>query len=177
MTLSFSQKWPKTMPKHLAGQNTLFPLKILKSLEAEYPEEMHAFKMKTFFNYGRFEGYEPNIFKTFVAKLHTIRADKKGRWFAGRDIHFVINNRTKNRYQFAPLIPCVDTQEIFFTKPLRGGRIEVSIGDTYLYYADLTKLAKNDGFKCFEDFEAYFEPQISDSGLSLELIHWTNFKY
>ena len=177
MTLSFSQKWPKSMPKHMAGQNTLFPLKVLLSLETEHPQKIIEFKMKTFFNYSRFEGFKHQIWKEIKPKLHTIRLDKNNRWAAGKDIHFVINNRTKNRYQFAPVIPCTDTQEIFLSKPPRGGRIEVSIGDKYLYYSDLTQLAWNDGFNSFEDFEAYFEPQVKETGLSLNLIHWTNLKY
>lgn len=177
MTLSFSQKWPKSMPKHLAGRNTLFPLKVLKSLEQEYRAQMHAFKMKTFFSYDRFEGFGTPEAHGIKPKLHTIREDKSQRWYAGRDIHFVINNRTKARYQFAPLIPCINTQEIFFTKPLRGRRIEVSIDDKYLYHSDLNQLAINDGFTCFEDFEAYFKPQIPETGICLTLIHWTNFNY
>lgn len=177
MTLSFSQKWPKSMPKNMAGQNTLFPLKILKSLEKEYPGKMQNFKMKTFFSYGRFKGFDSNVMQEINPKFHTIRLDKSHRWATGKDIHFVINNRTKDRYQFAPVIPCTYTQEIFFSKPPRGGRIEVSIGDKYLYYSDLTQLAWNDGFNSFEDFEAYFEPQIKETGLSLNLIHWTNLKY
>ena len=36
-------------------------------------------------------------------KKHTIRKDEKDRWKVGNDIHFVINNRTKNRFQFAPI--------------------------------------------------------------------------
>lgn len=164
------------MPKHMAGQNTLFPHKILKCLEKDYPGEMQVFKMRTFFNYARFKGWDTPEAKEVKPKLHTIRSDKNGRWTEGRDIHFVINNRSKNRYQFAPLIPCASTEDIFFSKP-RCGRIEVSIGDKYLYHSDLTKLAINDGFRCLEDFEAYFEPQIEYNGMSRTLIHWTDFKY
>jgi hypothetical protein len=40
-------------------------------------------------------------------KLHTIREDKHDRWKAGKVIHPVINNRTPNRFQFAPCFPCV----------------------------------------------------------------------
>ena len=165
------------MPKHMAGENTLFPLKVLKSLELEYPARMQEFKMRTFFNYGRFIGYTSNILQEIRPKFHTIRLDKSHRWNVGKDIHFVINNRSKDRYQFAPIIPCINTEEIFFSKPPRGGRMEVSIGEKYLYHSDLTQLAWNDGFNSFEDFEAYFEPQIMDSGLSLRLIHWTNLNY
>lgn len=161
----------------MAGQNTLFPLKVLKSLEKEYPRKMQEFKMRTFFNYGRFAGYSSTIIQEINPKLHTIRLDKSLRWATGKDIHFVINNRTKDRWQFAPIIPCLSTEGIFFSKPPRGGRMEVSIGDKYLYHSDLTHLALNDGFNSFEDFEAYFEPQITGSGLSLRLIHWTKLRY
>jgi len=59
-------------------------------------------------------GYKHNLpwewFNTFLVskpKIHSIREDKPNRWKSGNDIHFVIGNRTKNRYLFCPIIPVI----------------------------------------------------------------------
>src|ERR1700730_6432384 len=46
----------------------------------------------------------------FNPKHHTIRKDEHNRWKAGMNIHFAINNRTPNYFQFAPVIKCVSVQ-------------------------------------------------------------------
>ncbi|MCH4824278.1 hypothetical protein ML462_13970 [Gramella lutea] len=183
MTLSFSQKWPKSLSKHMPRPTTLFPFKVLKSLEEEYPEAMHAFKMRTFFSYDRFEGFYSGIMQSVYPKLHTIREDKGDNWKAGRDIHFVINNRSKNRYQFAPVITAVSIQKIEIkyiplSKPLGEMRPFVKIDDKLIFGIDgyddgrMTELAINDGFDSKEDFFAWFNADFIG-----KIIHWTNLKY
>lgn len=46
------------------------------------------------------------------SKKHTIRADTKNRWRVGMPIHFVVKNRTPNRFQFAPILPVKAIQKI-----------------------------------------------------------------
>lgn len=113
-------------------------------------------------------------------KLHTIRLDEKSRWGAGCDIHFVINNRTPNRFQFAPVIKCVSVQEIKIThyagSEIKGAMIgpftSVQIDGKILRYDVISQLAINDGFDSVEDFFAYFNKDFTG-----KIIHWTDLKY
>lgn len=161
------------MPKHMAGQNTLFPLKVLKCLEKEHSAAMHAFKMRTFFNYSKFKGFDSPEAKLIKPKLHTIREDKSHSWVQDRDIHFVINNRTKDRYQFAPILPVVSIQHIEIRYSGQKYGPVVCIDGTKLLGANsLEKLAQNDGFDSVDDFFSWFN--IDFKG---KIIHWTNLKY
>lgn len=125
------------------------------------------------------------------SKIHTIREDKNDRWKVGNKIHFTINNRTKNSFQFAPVIPVKATQEIFMTR--RGSLLEISIAkaDSYIggddFYADAVVnglLSQNDGFNEYEDFRNFFCAAIERNGKETgnywfkgKIIHWTDFKY
>lgn len=113
-------------------------------------------------------------------KIHTIRADKKNRWRVGMPIHFVVNNRTPARFQFAPTIPVKAIQEIYIR--WSGAVVYVSI-DGKPFYSSLTNepemlnhrmlfLAKNDGFDSIEAFLQYF-----NSDFKGKIIHWTDFTY
>lgn len=120
----------------------------------------------------------------FNDKIHTIRKDEKNRWQPGKLIHFVINNRSKRMWRFAPIIPVVSTQEIIIISTVI--RFYVLIDG--VAYAEIFKLktyddnspmgkkmnilARNDGFDDYADFMRYF-----DSGFKGKIIHWTNFKY
>lgn len=124
-------------------------------------------------------------------KFHTIREDKNNRWKAGKDIHFYINNRTKNAFQFAPVLPVVSTQEIFMTR--RGSMLEISIAkvDSYIGGDDFQldafqqgELALNDGFDEYDDFRNYFLEAIKKNGKETgnywfkgKIIHWTDLRY
>lgn len=117
----------------------------------------------------------------FNPKRHTIREDKNNRWGAGCDIHFVINNRTPNRFQFAPVIRCVSVQTITIEYfKVEGGdyflpRVWVS-GELFfnevIGFAKMKQLAINDGFDSVEDFFAYFNKDFTG-----KIIHWTDLKY
>ena len=180
MTLSFSTHWPKHMGEW-AGQPNYFPEKIIAGLdlsiirkctlndllaEVVNPTDAEFMNGSTNPNYG----HKP--------KLHTIRHDPHGRWKAGMKIHPVINNRTKNRFQFSPVIKCVSVQSIEITKSklLEYGYAAkiplVYIDDVLLESDDLEKLAINDGFPTLKAFFAYFNEDFQG-----KIIHWTDLKY
>lgn len=113
----------------------------------------------------------------FSPKLHTIRTGN--RWKAGMKIHPVINNRTKDRFQFAPILECKSVQDIEIYKGI------VSIDDEIFYDAwfdnhlkhqsllnNMKDLAINDGFPSVEAFFQYFNTDFKG-----QIIHWTDLKY
>lgn len=177
MTLSFSQKWPKTMPAHLATKNNYFPVKVLKGLEVSHGGELHAFKIRSFFNYSRLDGFSMEVWQEIKPKIHTIREDKSNRWNPGTGIHFVINNRTKNRLQFAPVLPVVSVQEIKIVYDpdfceQYSSEPTVLVDGKPLNLDDMELLAKNDGFNDAYEFCHWFKEDFTG-----KIIHWTNFKY
>lgn len=112
-------------------------------------------------------------YSTLAPKIHTIRADKKDRWKVGNKIHFVINNRTKNRFQFAPVIPVKSIQKIEIVYWMGCGDYpSVVVGGQTLKNSEVETLAKNDGFDSVEDFFAWF-----NSDFKGKIIHWTDFRY
>lgn len=179
MTLSFTQKWPKRM-KQLAGQPNYFVEKIWESIyyridESEIIDEDGWHDQLLY--------RDINIFKEFFGlkpKLHTIREDPKHRWRADMDIHYVINNRTKNRFQFAPVLKCVSVQQLEITWILT--EVEklpiLVIGNTHFYSPllgidkGMKQLAINDGFPSVEAFFDYFNKDYVG-----KIIHWTDLKY
>lgn len=88
------------------------------------------------------------------------------------DIHFVVGNRTPHRYQFAPITTCKSKQEIEITPGFYLGETVVKIDGRKLSFAEMQKLAWNDGFSNFAEFAIYF-----NEGFSGYIIHWTNLKY
>lgn len=104
-------------------------------------------------------------------KLHTIRLDQHNRWHTGMAIHPVINNRSKNRFQFAPTLTCHSTQKIQIS--YIEGEPWVAIDDTILIFdEDVEKLAINDGFDDAKSFFEYFNTDFEG-----KIIHWTDLKY
>ena len=108
-------------------------------------------------------------------KKHTIRKDEKDRWKVGNDIHFVINNRTKNRFQFAPITKVKSIQKIEIV--IRGVKnerpINVYIDGKIIGLGNgLEELAINDGFDSLDEFYDYFK-----DGFVGKLIHWTDARY
>lgn len=63
----------------------------------------------------------------FTPKVHTIRKDSKDRWKVGSKIHFVINNRTKDRFQFAPVLEVTRIQDIDIKYLNTGPRRKVEV--------------------------------------------------
>ncbi|MEE1897097.1 hypothetical protein V1389_02040 [Flavobacterium rakeshii] len=175
MTLAFSTK--------LNGKETLFVEKIWAGLLSRQIFSLNDMPDKLYNNIPDKECYGDK-FKGINEKLHTIRADVKDRWTVGKSIHFVINNRTKNRYQFAP-VATVKSIETIKIKYNDGGGVNVFINNEFFYYQtswglewdafskrQMLTLAKNDGFDSIADFFAYFNKDFTG-----KIIHWTDLKY
>ena len=210
MKLGFSIKWPKRMGE-LAGLPNYFIEKILNSLPDTnnyFPfictncknkgmsmlldTELVMNDEEYFCNKCGYSSWiedfdielKENYIGSFAPKCHTIREDKTNRWKAGNDIHFVINNRTKDRFQFAPVVKCRRVQKIHIKiyksieydiygeySGIKTNR-EVWVDD-FLLSKDATKeLAINDGFP---DTKAFFD--FFENGFIGKIIHWTDKRY
>lgn len=115
------------------------------------------------------------FFDKYTPKIHSIREDKTDRWKAKRDIHFVINNRTKDRFQFAPVIKCKSVQTIqILHRKNKNGDTEtwLQVDGKLLMYHEIAQLAVNDGFDSILDFLDFFSEDFSG-----KIIHWTDLKY
>lgn len=174
MNLNCSIRWPKEMPKHLAGNPTYFPEKILASLVWNYPD----------FDWGPFlneialkkELYEYTT-GDYHMKPHTIREDKNNRWKAGNKIHFQIWLGKPYRsevFQFAPVFHCVSTQKIEICWRLQelGAYPPVFLDGRQLTLGLISYLAANDGFDSLVDFFSWFNEDFTG-----KIIHWTSLKY
>lgn len=113
-------------------------------------------------------------------KRHTIRIDSTNRWKVGMKIHPIINNRKKNRFQFAPVLKVKSIQSIRIED--LGIETRIYIDDKYYSswfhmptFSPDTKmriLTKNDGFRSPFDFIKYFNHDFEG-----KIIHWTDHKY
>ena len=158
---------------HINGVQTHFMEKIWASIPKM---EITDGLAQAVFNYG----FNVNRAINCHPKIHTIREDEKDRWKVGMKIHAVINNRTKDRLQFAPTLEVkgiqeieieheddwlgvhIDHQRYFFE---RNSKLQTQV-------AAMEKLARNDGFDSLEDFFDYFDQPFKG-----KIIHWTDFKY
>lgn len=173
MTLPFSTKWPQHMGEW-AGQPNYFVEKIWTGLISSgiSSREEALYYSSNGARFHALGGHTP--------KLHTIRTGN--RWRPGMKIHPVINNRTKNRFQFAPAIECVSVQEIAIEEKimtvydcikLKDGRVyTVKVDGKYLPMYRITELAVNDGFESIEQFFAYFNKDFHG-----QIVHWTDLTY
>lgn len=179
MTLSFTQRWPSHMD-NLAGQPNYFIEKIWLSLlsDKEYCNQIYDYEKR---HVELFDEYFDTPSYGLESKLHTIREDKTNRWKAGNDIHFVINNRTKDRFQFAPVVKCKSVQNIEIKEMIMTARpnclIEdkiytVKVDNKYLTISEVETSAINDGFPDIKSFFNYFR-----DGFKGKIIHWTNTRY
>ena len=108
-----------------------------------------------------------------MPKIHTIREDKNNRWKASNTIHPVINNRTPNRFQFAPEFKCISTQEIEICYSRSIGNDPITwIDGRHIYLPEIYKLAVNDGFEDTFEFFNYFNHDFIG-----KIIHFTDLKY
>ncbi len=118
-----------------------------------------------------------------VKKIHAIIADNKKRWREGMDIHMIINNNMRTRFQFALPVRVKSIQKIEISHRGVANIFVVKIdrrlfaicdyecGD-YFNEPGLNKLARQDGFDSIEDFMAFFPNDFS--GI---IIHWTDERY
>lgn len=176
MNLSFSQTWGKEMGD-LAGKPTYFIAKIWKGLEQNKlapRRTYYYYDNKCFDKTGRF--FDEKSF--LKPKTTTIRYDPHNRWKIGNKIHFIINNRTKNRFQFAPVLEVKSVQKFEIDRGV------VCIDNTIFYdpwigkyypnddsYRDMERLAQNDGFPSVEYFFRYFN---QDLGEGWKIISWVD---
>jgi len=124
-------------------------------------------------------------------KIHSIRLDRANRWKIGNKIHFVVGLRTKDRFQFAPILKVKTIQKIEIKH--YTGIIQVKIDDKLsevyhhgaldsIYeingFLNLDKhepescFWKNDGFDSIEQFFEWFSEDFTG-----KLIHWTDKTY
>ena len=111
MTLSFSQK--------INDAPTYFPEKILSGLRGMELTREIANYLSQASSHAKPLNFRP--------KRHTIREDKKDRWKVGAKIHMVINNRTKDRLQFAPILEVKAIQKIKIWRSVEGNSIKVCV--------------------------------------------------
>ncbi len=191
MNLDFMTHWGKEMGE-LVGKPTYFVEKIWTGiisdgiLSSEHYSDAHYAHLNQF---GK--EFDSTDELMIYPKLHTIREDKNNRWKIGSKIHFTINGRTKNRFQFAPVIEVKNVQEIkttwrathiglnydeerriITTVGFRKNLIDVEVDKKPIGYSQIEKLAINDGFNSIEDFFRFFNKDFSG-----KIIHWTDLKY
>lgn len=185
MTLGFRTKWQiENMPIHMADKPTYFVDKIWQSIHSNFRTDSESKYSVPRYPKEYYLSIEKGLITMYKRdpKKHTIREDKKNLWKAGNNIHFVIGNRTKNRFQFAPVIPCKSTQRIqifwsntsfcdVFVDSKKLGRFD-PVGLEHYQYEKLKELAINDGFDSVEDFFSWFNKDFTG-----KIIHWTYLKY
>lgn len=180
MILAFSSKFPNDK-NVIGGKPTLFLEKILAGLHGL--EKFKGFTLKSKFP------IDLDFMETCTPKVHTIRRDEGRIWNIGEQIHFVIDPRSKNRYQFTGQpFDVVLTQKIeinymneinpIFTKDeskIKKGfynELEVFVDGNALNIKEIIQLAFNDGFDSAVEFFSYFNKDFSG-----KIIHWTPLKY
>lgn len=172
MIVPFSEINKKT------GKPTFFIEKIWNALDINEIIP-YAFTQYTGYSdeyYDKFGKYWDGFYnEPAEVKIHTLRADEKGRYQPGKLIHPFINNRTKQMFQFAPVFPVVSTQEI----KIMYGMVRVDENKPFVYVDGLLQpssvveqIALNDGFESFEDFLYWFDEDFTG-----KIIHFTNFRY
>lgn len=171
MTLAFSTKWPKHMPANMAGQPTRFMEKITENLLRDQLIKIPKQDWGLYWKYHEFPNY---VVGSEKQKRHSIRRDEHNRWKPGMDIHFVINNRTPWRFQFAPIVKCTGTQKVVICYKDQDGltMAEPRVYIDNVWLANVEQLAINDGFNSVEDFFAWFNTDFTG-----KIIHWTDLKY
>ncbi|WP_338814084.1 hypothetical protein V9L05_01420 [Bernardetia sp. Wsw4-3y2] len=148
-------------------------LEYVNSYAKKFPNQILDDKYENCYEvFGEF-GLNIDEPKDLKPKLHTIRAGS--RWRAEMKIHFGINPRSKNYFQFAPVIPCVSVQEIEIRHKLIGAFIEkvyVFIDGIKIHEEKIKILARNDGFENVDDFFKFFHQDFTG-----QIVHWTDRKY
>lgn len=144
--------------------------------------ELQDFAKKHIDKFGDVWDYtrDQDIFEPIIPKYHTIR--KSYLLFKpGMKLHMVINNRTKSRFQFAPVLTVQSIQEIEISLEKRGETWwqAVFVDGKMLNENEIYELAMNDGFKTIKDFFSYFcngytKPKSEFKG---GIIHWADLNY
>ena len=190
-TLGFSTQWPKNM----GGGLTNFVSKIWRCILVDKSAGLSIFDYNRYSDFAEEANFRDrylsknknannikeafNVNKVYehMPKLHTIREDSKNLWVPGRKIHMVIFNRTKNRFQFAPVLEVKSIQHIKITydeKVCEECCIEpaVFVNGKLQDIDKLEQLARNDGFESAQQFCQWFNEDFTG-----KIIHWTDLKY
>jgi hypothetical protein len=166
MNLSFSEKFN--------GEETFFLQQIWSGLIRSNPEDVEFSEMLENYKEYRNSYYEKfNKLWGYAAgrkKFHTIRKNQKGRWKVGNKIHFIINSRTPERFQFAPVLTLKKIQTVQVLYNGKGENVTVKIDGRLLHDEKIKRLALNDGFESVENFFKWFNEDYEGV-----ILHWTNF--
>lgn len=175
MNLPFSTKWKDGTPTNFI-EKIIHSLHLFTNLDEELKDYLNKYEEKF--------GQKLIVLQGHIPKQHTIRHKRTGRnqWKVGSNIHFCINNRSKNYFRFAPVIPVVSIQDIkIFYLGVNKEIVNIIIdGKTYYHgFLELSynnermiNLSSSDGFDTVESFFEWF-----NSDFDGELIHWTDLKY
>lgn len=170
MILPFATK----LHNGLVYKRTYFIEKIWKSIEQSKPEleRLRAEYAKAYEE--KFDClWDGSLTKPdLMPKPHTIREDAKDRWHPGKLIHMVVFNRTKNQFQFAPVLVCTAVQKFEITAETNDVPPQVYIDGRWLVIDEIEQLAKNDGFETVDEFFKYFNKDFTG-----KIIHWTDLRY
>jgi hypothetical protein len=173
MTLGFSTHFPEGKTT-LSGRPTKFVSKIWKSIS----EDNLDFDTDQGMDIGsKLDREVVDLIHHVKPKRHTIRRDEKQLWKAGNKIHPVTDNRTPERFQFAPTLECTGKERIIIVHPdMRSDRFKpfVVINGENIFPEDprMKELAINDGFDSVEAFFDYFDDYFEGW-----IIHWTPIRY
>lgn len=162
---------------HIDKKPTLFTNKIAKSMWENYINQMTEFSIQINLpDYYIFEDLSLYDLDTLIPKIHTIRADPRGRWKNGNIIDFFVYPRNKKMFRFAPRIPAVLVQKIEIE--YYEGQPIVVINWKHFYNPivgidhGIEELAQNDGFNSSKEFFEWFNQDFSGV-----IIHWTEKTY
>lgn len=174
MILPFSTKFPNGKPTYFIDKiwDSICELECdLAWLRADYIDMYRR----------KFNDHWDSI-EHILPKKHTMRQDAHNRWKTGMKIHFVINNRSKLFFRFAPVIECKSVQKIEIRYNSLIGHtahpecyrrpVDISIDGRILKLTEIDILAKNDGFECISEFLDWFNEDFTG-----KIIHWTDLKY
>jgi hypothetical protein len=163
------------MPKHLAGKETDFDLKIMASImRCSVEVDLKEFCIK-----GMSMTQEDGIKAMALRpKKHSMRIDAKKRWRPGMKIHaFYWTGKPyhSDHWKFAPLFNCSSIQTVNIQRYDAKdyfSPMEISIDGKAISWKKMKELALNDGFNNLQDFMSYFKDSCE-----LTLIHWTDLRY
>lgn len=181
MNLGFSTHWGERMGE-LAGSPTFFVEKIWYSFccfEDDTKGWIHPIGEQIEAWSKLLDVDERFNFKPVrKPKEHTIRRDEKDRWEVGSLIHFIIGSRTKDRFQFAPVLKVKTIQRITISRPFKLsvplGKMwaHITVDGRLLNEEEMNELAVNDGFTDLQEFFLWFNERFEG-----KIISWTGKTY
>lgn len=102
------------------------------------------------------------------SKHHTIRSRRKYEDKPGATMHCYTGLRTK-QVKLIGRLPCKKVELIYFDCPLASGPIQVKVGNVILSEDECARLARHDGFDCFDEMMAFWKGRIPFEG---KIYYW-----